>query len=737
MSYVIELNDVFESVTQEAPFALPCRILWIDRDQDFVVLFNLQNPPRQPWHHPWRDFQEMVRSHKLRTVAIQLPDFMKVTEDELSEKQKALRDAAWDCIRPLVQGDTSGDIFLPGAMGKLVADRAKEVAAKCNRPVDRKRLYRALYRYWMFGSVRNALLPNFVQSGAKGKDRQFLNGKFPGRPRKVLGAIPDARAKVLSLEDKEAIRIGYALYKDNHVKTVADAYIRTLNKFYRANRGVPGFSDEEVVLKPLSELPTLTQFHYWGKKAFDDMTILRARKGERSWSKDLRALRGRAKDGLYGPCHRFEIDATIADIYLVSRFNRNWIIGRPVVYVVVDVFSRMIVGVFVGLEGPSWNGARQALLNAFRDKVAFCAEHDVHIQPQDWPCHHLPQEICADRGEMLGLAAEGVVSGLGIDLAIAPPYRPDWKSIVESRFRLLNQLTQIHWTPGGVAERIKERGQRDYRLDATLNLKEFTQIVISGILHYNHHSRQPDWLDQDMITRQVDATPIGMWNWGIDQGLGRPNKQADDLVKLHLMCKATATVQAGGVYFEGRHFVEEGGGDGMRYARARAKGRQSLDVWHDVTQPHYLWVRDESKSLRRYVLRNDEQRYQDSRLEEIQDMLQILQHTSPEQRYAELVSKVQLDQQIQSTIALAEAEKKAAERPASKSARLADIRGNRAVEKLAERLKAGEMSTSPIRPVVPAVEHPAPATASTTAQEIFGDRSAEVIDFLSQLRKKS
>ena len=454
---------------------------------------------------------------------------------------------------------------------------------------------------------------------------------------------------------------------------------------------------------------------------------------------------------MFGPCHRFEIDATIADIYLVSRFNRNWIIGRPVVYVVVDVFSRMIVGVFVGLEGPSWNGARQALLNAFRDKVSFCAAHDIHIQPQDWPCHHLPQEICADRGEMLGLAAEGIVSGLGIDLAIAPPYRPDWKSIVESRFRLLNQLTQIHWTPGGVAERIKERGQRDYRLDATLNLKEFTKIVISGILHYNHYSRQPDWLDQDMIAQQIGATPVGIWNWGIDQGLGRPNKHADDLVKLHLMCKSTATVRAGGIYFEGRHFVEEDGGDGMRYVRARVKGRQSLDVWHDVTQPHYLWVRDESKSLRRYVLRDDEQRYQDSRLEEIQDMLQIqdsrleeiqdmlqiLQHTSPEQRYAELVSKVQLDQQIQSTIALAEAEKQAAERPASKSAQLADIRGNRAVEKLAERLHGSETPIVPIQPAVAAIERAVSSTASTTAQEIFGNRGAEVIDFLSQLRKKS
>jgi hypothetical protein len=151
---------------------------------------------------------------------------------------------------------------------------------------------------------------------------------------------------------------------------------------------------------------------------------------------------------VYGPCHRFEIDATIADIYLVSRFNRHWIIGRPVVYVVVDVFSALIVGLFVGLEGPSWNGARHALFNAFTDKQAYCAAHGVEIRPEEWPCHHLPQEIMADRGEMLGAAAEGMVSGLHINLAIAPSFRPDWKSVVESRFRLLNNVSQIRWIPG-------------------------------------------------------------------------------------------------------------------------------------------------------------------------------------------------------------------------------------------------------------------------------------------------
>ena len=78
-----------------------------------------------------------------------------------------------------------------------------------------------------------------------------------------------------------------------------------------------------------------------------------------------------------GPGDRFQIDATSADIYLVSRFNRHRIVGRPTIYVVVDVFSGMIVGLYVGFEYPSWLGAMMALVNAATDKVDWCRQYGV------------------------------------------------------------------------------------------------------------------------------------------------------------------------------------------------------------------------------------------------------------------------------------------------------------------------------------------------------------------------
>lgn len=721
MDLSIRINNVFRS-PDGAPFDSPCRVIWIDPDTDTVVLISIEKTPKQPWIYGLSSLIQLLREVQISRVELTVPEFMMALEEEIPPKYKAMRDANWERIRPLLELRHDDRIFQPRAMGALIQSHAEGIKT------ERRTIYRLLYRYWMFGAIRNALLPQYCNSGAKGKDRTF-DGPH-GRPARAISTITPQRAKTLSQEDKALIRIGYALYKDNKVKTITDAYTRTLRRYYCEAIATPGFPEPEPTLKPLQELPTPRQFDYWGKKAFDDITVLRTRKGERKWAKDHRALRGRAGDGIFGPCHRFEIDATIADIYLVSRYNRNWIIGRPVVYVVIDVFSRMIVGLYVGLEGPSWEGARQALLNAFSDKAAFCAAHGISIKPDDWPCAHLPQELCADRGEMLGLAAESIVAGLGITLAIAPPYRPDWKAIVESRFRLLNQLSQVHWTPGGVAERIRERGERDYRLDATLDLGEFTQIMIKSVLHHNHHREQPELLNQDMIRAETAPTPLAMWNWGIDHGFGTPNEQARELVHLHLMARSSGTIQAGGLYFEGMYYVCAVGSDEARYSRARAKGRETVDVWYHPTDPATVWLRTVDKSLTRYVLRSSEERYIGHRLEEIQDMLVLTKHTPPERKYSALVSKVQLDAHIQATIAGAAADKRDSDIPSTKAAKLADIRLNRAVERVSERLRAAGESTS---------DDALPASPASTnhAAESFGERSGEVISILSRLSKKN
>ncbi|MDR1754231.1 MAG: transposase family protein [Eubacterium sp.] len=135
-----------------------------------------------------------------------------------------------------------------------------------------------------------------------------------------------------------------------------------------------------------SEIPTFWQFQYWYYKNVNIVDEKRKRDGDRAFELNNRAVLGKSDYCLMGPGAQFQVDATIGDIYLVSQFNRSNIIGRPVLYFIIDAFSRMVVGMSVGLEGPSWSALASAIINVATDKVAFCRQYGVEISECDWPC---------------------------------------------------------------------------------------------------------------------------------------------------------------------------------------------------------------------------------------------------------------------------------------------------------------------------------------------------------------
>jgi hypothetical protein len=90
--------------------------------------------------------------------------------------------------------------------------------------------------------------------------------------------------------------------------------------------------------------PTIRQFRYFYDREYKKPQRLEARTHPGVYKKDVRPLTSTATASVLGPGSRYEIDATIADIYLVDDEDRSKIIGRPTIYIVIDVFSRMISG---------------------------------------------------------------------------------------------------------------------------------------------------------------------------------------------------------------------------------------------------------------------------------------------------------------------------------------------------------------------------------------------------------
>lgn len=295
-----------------------------------------------------------------------------------------------------------------------------------------------------------------------------------------------------------------------------------------------------------------------------------------------------------GPGAQFQIDATVGDIYLVSQFDRSNLIGRPVIYFVIDAFSRMVTGMSVGLEGPSWGGAMTALINMATDKVAYCKEFGIEIEENEWPCRHVPASILGDRGEMESRNADNLANMLGIRIVNAPPYRADLKGIVEQYFRTINAKTAA-LLPGSVKPDMAKRGGHDYRLDATLDIRQFTEIIIKCVLYYNKYHYM-DYFEKSpaMISDQVEAIPIKLWDWGIRRISGALRFFPEEQVRLAVMPIAKGSITERGIRFKGLFYTCDKAIRELWFEKARAKKSWQVDILYDPRNMATIYVRNQN-----------------------------------------------------------------------------------------------------------------------------------------------
>ena len=80
---------------------------------------------------------------------------------------------------------------------------------------------------------------------------------------------------------------------------------------------------------PKTEMPTRGQMYHFYRREYGQAERVMKRMSRVEYNKDGRPLIGTAGADVAGPGSRFEIDATIADIYLVSDNDRREDCGAP------------------------------------------------------------------------------------------------------------------------------------------------------------------------------------------------------------------------------------------------------------------------------------------------------------------------------------------------------------------------------------------------------------------------
>lgn len=275
----------------------------------------------------------------------------------LKKPEKAIYDYRLKIMKPFFSHDhLSKAIFSETGIGKYV------VQAKAKHGCSRTVIYNLFGVLCVYGFIDSSLNPRFDKCGAPGVRRPCNEKrKKPGRKTNLerLGMLDENPQRGTTEHDQ--IRM-LDLYKRlaKPGKSDRELYYDIVNILY-----VKQFTQSKEGLIPVipkkGTFPNLRQFlniiSYGLKKT--DSLLLFTTTGH--YNRNLRGLRGKAWQNVAGPGHTYAIDSTIADIFLRSSIDRAWVAGRPIVYIMVDVWSTAIVGFYVCWTGPSWAIAKVAL----------------------------------------------------------------------------------------------------------------------------------------------------------------------------------------------------------------------------------------------------------------------------------------------------------------------------------------------------------------------------------------
>lgn len=669
------------------------KVVWADPVRGFFALKDAGASNDWPRLYDLKEVTELVASGIWTRRVGEMPVFRDPAN--LPEEHVRHRDHHWTALEPLLEDDLP-KLFVKRERCRLL----KQASVTFGIPLRTMR--RNLQRLFDRGINRDALLPDWHHVGNPGKPRLAADdGVKRGRK-----PPPDGKPGVNVTENiKRLFMVAWDIGGRNRKMTLLDTYHLCMRMFFAEEVGeITGGKSRLIAAAEYRErgLPRYEQFAYHVRKEVDALDALRRRIGDRQYEMKKRALLSNSTQEAWGPAARYQIDATVLDVYIRSRKSRKRVVGRPTLYIVIDVFSRMIVGISVTLEHPSWASAMMALANAVTDKVRFCARYGIAITPEEWPCNHLSGIIEGDRGEIESQNIDHVLERFNMTVENAAAYRADWKGIVESRFHIVQEAFKAY-VDGYVETDFRARGGKDYRLDAVLDIDDLTRIIIRNVLHYNNaHELKKYPRHPGMTEDRVPSVPREMWNWGIANVGGLPRVPREEVFAFALMPTMQTSVRREGIYFQGAHYTCPHAVANKWFEKA-GEARFPVTISYDKRNSDEIYVHDpkDPKGFHVAVLTNGSRNRKGLNGWEIDAILKEDKRIAQERRDEQTLDKAATNAADEREVE--EARRKMALKPDTRSAaqQVSNIRQDRKDEQAVEILGEVEDFRSMLRPDPP------------------------------------
>jgi putative transposase len=281
--------------------------------------------------------------------------------------------------------------------------------------------------------------------------------------------------------------------------------------------------------------------------ALSDRLKLEKRRSKKVAAQKYEPIKGHFP-GADAPLTVAQIDHTPMDIIVVDEEHRQPI-QRPSLTVVIDVYSRMVLGFAIYLEKPSAFTAGQAIAHAVLPKERWLKEVGVTA---DWPCWGKMRKIhCDNAKEFRGTVIGRACHDHDIVVEHRPPREPHYGGHIERGFR--TWLTRTHRLKGTTFSNVKDKGEYQSARRATMTRAElekwFTIYVAKVYANQFHHG--------------INTTPLAKYKEGLvgtanRPGCGLPQRIIEsDAFLLDFMPFEERTIQGYGVLIDHIYFWDD------------------------------------------------------------------------------------------------------------------------------------------------------------------------------------
>lgn len=247
-------------------------VLWVAPGNEYGYWHDLNSSSKIPIRFVMADVAEGQSNGRYEVETFKNSNAAR-SDETLNSKEREHRDRIWGILGSAVLMEP--DIYEAATRAEILRKTAAESGT------DRAYLYKLLDRYWRSGKAKNAFIPAYSNSGAKGRQRSTY--------KKRTGQLSseDTMGKTLTNSDRENFAAAIKRYYLNRQKISFKAvYEKLLQDFYTQK------SDGDGKLKLLapSEIPSLRQFQYWYSKNRDIVTEQKKCDGERDFELTSRAI---------------------------------------------------------------------------------------------------------------------------------------------------------------------------------------------------------------------------------------------------------------------------------------------------------------------------------------------------------------------------------------------------------------------------------------------------------------